>query len=317
MLQDILLDIALEIGRTGTDGDQNARIYRVNQAANEIHEANDLEENLNEEIVNFNQENAQTIALPGYMDKVRGARYADGRLPITIDDIRNRYNFSWYFENETWYIKPRQKLVSPLSRSIDNQSVINVSIPIAEAAEFSVTITGRTDNSNRFTETLVFSPGTLALDSVGNYISIESVTKSRITTYDVTLRDVEGNTLGQVFNSAYESKYRIYQIMDEERGVVLPENFSGTEILYKKTYQPFKNLTDTFFGTGRYDKAIFWKFMEHRTKDATEALSFMAKCNQVLGDILGNDTPNVRRKINFRPQPFFNMPYKWSNTDIS
>ncbi len=315
MLIDILTDISVEIGKTANDGDKSARTYRINKAAEEIHEANDLEESLDEEIVNFNQESAQTIALPAYMFKVRGARYVDGRVPISIDDMRNRYNFSWYMENETWYIKPRAKGLSPLSRSIDNQSVLKLSVPIAETQEFSVTITGKTDNSNRRSESVIFPAGTLELSSIGNYVSVESITKSRITAYDVTIKDVEDNILGQILNSEYQSQYRLYQIMDEERGVTLPSNFSGTEILFKKKFQPFKNDGDCFLGTSRYDKAIFWKFMEHRTKTVEEAQAYQTKCNQVISQIYQNDSAGLRRKINFRPQPFFGLPYKWSQSE--
>lgn len=309
MLLDILTDIAAEIGRAGNDGDTALRIYRVNKAAEELNDANDFEEAMDEAIFNFQTtDNAQTISLPPYIFKVRGARYADGRIPITIDDIRNRYNFQWFMENETWYLKPRYKGQSPLARDIDNQSTITFTIPVAEQEVFSVTITGETDRANRISETLNFAVGDLLKETTGNYLKVESIVKSRITNSDVTATDAEGNELGKVLNSEYQSLYTLYQILDEETGAVLPSNFSGCEIFYKKKFQPFKNNQDTFFGTSRYDKAIFWKFMEHRVKDPKESAAFQIKCTQVLSQMFENDTAGKRRRINFRPSPFFNMP---------
>jgi hypothetical protein len=308
MLIDIITDIEAENGRL-VGPSRDLAISRINFAAREIHESVDLEESLDEEIVSFNQENAQTIALPAYMEKVRGARFVDGRIPISIDDMRNRYNFSWWSENETWYLKPRSRGKSPLSRSIDNQSVIEFSVPVLEPVEFSITITGKTDRAQRFQETVTFTPADLVKVSIGNYLSVESVSKSIITQSDVTLKDVEDNTLGQILNSEYQSEYRIYQILDEEQGAILPTNFSGTEILFKKKFQPFKNDADTFLGTSRYDKAIFWKYFEHRTKNPKESAAFLFKCNQVLSQILNNDAGGVRRRINFKSQPFYRLPY--------
>lgn len=308
-LIDILTDIAAEFGQAGNDADRNLRVFRINKAAKEIHQSIDLEEALDEEIFAFNQDSSQQITVPAYIHKVRGARYVDGRIPISIDDMRNRYGFQWLCENETWYLKPRAKGVSPLSRDISNQSVITLSIPLAESFAFSVTIVGKTDNSNRFTETLTFAIGETQKVSSGNYISVESVTKTQITTYDVILEDVEGNELGRILNSEYQSAYRLYQIMDEESTTQLPTNFSGVELNFKKKFQPFKNDYDCFLGTDRFDPAIFWKYCEHRTKDPKESPAFLFKCNQVLSQAAAEDTPGIRRKVQYRPQPFFNLPY--------
>ena len=312
-LLDIQTDIAIEIGRAATDGDKAARTYRINKAAEEIHDACDFEEGMDEAIFNFNPstDGAQVITLPPYVFKVRGGRYADSRTPITIDDIHNRYNFQWNYENETWYLKPRYKGQSPLARDIANQSTITLTIPVADTNAFTVVITGETDRANRISETVSFPVGTLSVESVGNYLRIESIVKSRITDSDVTILDAESNELGKILNSEYQSQYTLYQIMDEEQGTTLPTNFSGMEILYKKKFQPFKNDQDCFLGTSRYDKAIFWKFMEHRVKDVKEAMAFQQKCTQVLSQMFENDTAGKRRKINFKPSPYYNLPYNY------
>lgn len=311
MLSDILADCGAKVGIDRTPNGTLVRIADINNAAKEIHESCDLKEALDEEIFNFNNESAQQITTPAYVYEVRGARYADGRDVLTIDDIRNRYNFHWFCENEVWYLKPRYKGTVALSRGIENQSVLKFSVPMTEAAEFTVTITGETDNSHRFVETLTFEVGDLEKTTVGNYKRVESITKDIVTTYDVTVKDVEDNEMGKILNSEYQSIYNIFQILDEERGQILPQNFSGVELHYKKKFQPFKNLTDNFLGTSRYDKAIFWKFMEHRSsKNIQEAAGYLAKCNQVISQMYSDSSMTLRRRIDLRPAPYFDLPYK-------
>lgn len=313
MLRDILAKIAKRAGKTRTEEDLLARLDDINTAAKEVHDSTRLEEAMDEDIFNFNNDSAQQIAVPSFVGEVIGGRYADNRCVIDIDDIRNRYNFHWFDENEVWYLKFRFKGIRALWRSIENQSVLTFRVPLAEDEEFSVNITGETDNSFRSVETLTFAAGETEKTTVGNYKAVEAITKSVVTKYDVSVEDVEGNDMGRVLNSLLASEYNLYQIMDTEQGYTLPDNFSGVEIHYKKKFHPFKNMTDNFLGTSKYDDAIVWKYMEHRAKDPAEATSYLAKCNQVMSQMYQDDSATVKRRVDLRPSPYFNLPYKWYN----
>lgn len=301
MLKDILLDIGMEIGETSSNEDKNARIYRINKAAEEVHEMYDLEEGKDEKVFTLDIDDSPQIALPPYVFQVRGMRLHDGRQFIELDDARNRFNFQWSAENDLWYLRYRKKKESCLSRAINNSSVLKISIPLAEAEEFVVTVTGSTDNSHRISESFTFAPGDLEKQTTLNFKVVESITKDIITKYNVTIKDVEDNILGMILNSEYQSQYKIYQIGDTE-DFSLPAESSGVEVWFKYKLQPFKNDNDCFLGTSRYDKAIFWKFMEHRSKKVEDGVAFAEKCGQSIAATISSSDAGQRKLINFKPQ---------------
>lgn len=306
-LLDILTDLAMEIGQTNSDAQKNARIYRVNKAAREIYRLVEPEEAGREEVFSLNVD-SQQVALPAYIGRVRGMRYFDGRQAISLDDMRNRYNFNFAGENELWYLQFRKKEVGALSRSLDNQSTLTLTLPIEEAEEFTVTITGKTDKSERISETLTFTTTDLSKETEANFVSVESITKSRITQYNISVYDAEDNLLGEVLNSEYQSYYQIFQIADTE-GWQSTNMLDSVEVWFKYKFQPFKNDTDCFLGTDIYDDAIYWKFLEQSAKKVEDASAYMKKCSQVLSQIFQSQQNGQRTKINFKPNPFLNLPY--------
>jgi len=306
MLVDILTDIAIEIGQTSSNEDRDALILRINKAAEEVHEIYDLQEGKDEKVFSFDIEDSPQVALPSYIFQVRGMRCHDGRQFIELDDIRNRYNYQRYAENDLWYLRYRKKKDSPLSRAINNQSILKVSVPIAETAAFEVTVTGSTDNSYRISETLLFAAGDLQKETTVNFTNVESIVKNVITKYNVIIKDVEDNVLGMILNSEYQSHYKIYQIGDSDN-FNLPVESSGIEVWFKYKYQPFKNNTDCFLGTSRYDKAIFWKFMEHHSKKVEDALAFSEKCGQAIAATTVDNDAGTRKMISFKPQAMFDV----------
>lgn len=306
MLSDILVDIEQEIGKTASTEDTTARISRINAACKEIHDKEDLKEGKDEKVFNLVNDNSPQIALPPYVGQVRGMRLYQGRYAIDIDHARNRYNFNWSAENDLWYLVYREIAQRPLSRDIANQSVLKFSVPKAETAEFSVTIIGSTDNSYQISETLVFAVGDLEKTTTLNFTEVYSISKNIITKYNVIIKDVEDNIMGMILNSEYLSSYKFYQISDSDNFNPNAESFS-VEVWFKYKLQPLKNLTDCFLNTNAYDKAVFWKFMEHRSNKIDEALAFSRKAAEAIGAIVVDNESAVRQKINFKPQPFFEI----------
>jgi hypothetical protein len=306
-LLDILTDIAMEVGKTNSDAEKQARIYRLNKAAKEIYNTIDAEECLREEVFDFAVD-SQQVALPPYIGRVRGMRFYDGRQAISLDDIRNRYNFNFSGENELWYLQWRKKESKALAREISNQSILLLSIPVADTIEFTVTVTGKTDKSERISETLTFAIGDLEHETTENFVEVESIVKSKITKYNVSVYDVEDNFMGEVLNSEYKSEYQIYQVADTDN--FTDDNFiDGVEVWFKYKLQPFRYDQDCFLGTDKFDDAIYWKYMEQTSKKLEDAMSFQKKCSQVLTQIFQNDQAGQRTKINFKPNAFLNLPY--------
>ncbi len=306
-LSDILVDIAMEIGKTNSDAEKLARIYQINKAAKELHTASDLEEALREEVFDYNVQ-SQQISLPPYIEKVRGMRFFDGRQSITLDDMRNRYNFNFTGENELWYLQWRKKETRPIGRDISNQSVLVVSIPLVEEAEFTITFTGKTDKSERVSETLTFAIGDTEKETISNFISLESVVKNKVTKYNVSFYDVEDNLLGEVLNSEYKSDYQIYQIADTD-DFSSDDSTTGVEVWFKYKYQPFRYDNDCFLGTDKYDDAIVMKYLSRQARKKEDADLYESKCNQLMEQLFTHDQAGQRTKINFKPNAFLNLPY--------
>jgi hypothetical protein len=124
----------------------------------------------------------------------------------------------------------------------------------------------------------------------------------------ITVTDADNNVMALLPNCEYQSMYHQYQIVDTDSWTT-PSGASSVEVYFKKKFWPLKNDSDTYFGTDRYDKAIYWKYMELRSKNAEDAVSYQQKCRQVLVDALDNSGQTTKRKINFAPVVFWNMPY--------
>jgi hypothetical protein len=124
--------------------------------------------------------------------------------------------------------------------------------------------------------------------------------------------DADDNLLATLANSEYQCQFRNYQIIDSD-SFTAPSSMSGIEVRFKHKFMPFKDNQDTYFGTDRYDKAIYWKYMELRSRSADDAGAYHTKCRQVLIDAINDQSKNVKTKINFAPTYFFGMPYSACN----
>lgn len=306
MLADILSDIEQETGKVASTEDVAARLSRINAACKEIHDKEDLEEGKDEKVFNLVNDNSPQIALPPYVGRVRGMRLYQGRYAIDIDHARNRYNFNWSAENDLWYLVYREIAQRPLSRDINNQSILKFSVPLPETEVFSVTVIGSTDNSYQISETLTFQPGELEKITIANFTEVYSISKNIITKYNVHIKDVENNAMGMILNSEYLSYYKFYQISDTDNFNPNAESFS-VEVWFKYKLQPLKNLTDCFLNTNAYDKAVFWKYMQHRSNKVDEAVAFKLQYEDSIGATIVDAEANVRQKLNFKPQPFFEI----------
>lgn len=318
-LENILSDIAADLGLDITAGsdERTLAIVRVNQSAKELYEADDLIGSLREQLFDMGVL-TQQVSLPYYVGEIRGCRYYDSRLHVTVHDMAPRYAIG--IGNEVWPLQWRVlNNASPICQALENYSALDVSIPLPEDECFTITITGTTTNSHRATETLVFCPpddpenpvrtdlaNDLVKRTVNNWKSIESIKKSKNTIYDVTVTDVDGNIIAQIPNTNTMSRYVVLQILDTET-----PNVSSLEVLYKQRYFAFNNDEDEFcVGHNQYDKAIYWKYLEHecaRNKDVTGALAAMQKCQQVVQQIANNAEMGIEKKINFGRCPYFNL----------
>lgn len=312
MLIDILKMVKEETGiKYETSPSEKAlAISRINRAALEIHTMFDLQNSLREEVFDINV-GSQQISLPNYIGLIRGARYFDSRSKVPIDVRANRFQTG--IGNETWYLKFREKEDSVLFHEISNQSILTFTLPLVETKDITISIIGKTNNSSAFKEDVVIKAGTLSATSVGNYLDpLISLRKGSTCLYDITITDVEGVVLAIFPNNHVGLTHRILQITDSP-AIPLPNSMSALEIQFKKRYITLVDDTDVFVCGSIYDFPIFNKFMEHRARTTESALSWSAKCNQLIGQIWEDLKAGKREQMDFIPRGFFNPPYLRSN----
>ena len=309
-LNDILNDIVAETGfkvRTSAS-EREVVVTRVNAAAKELYDSTDLPGSLDEQVFDLNAGAAQ-VSLPEYVGQTRGGRYYDSRMKVAIDDMGNRYHAGMNFQ-DVWYLNFRKLSKSPLSREIINESVLKFSTPIEELEDTRIAIIGPTINSSRAAEEIVLLANTKEVSCISNFRSpIESILKNRKTLYDITVKDIEDNILAVIPNSQYRSTYNIYQILDTPFPT-LPSTWSALEVKFKKRYVPMKEDIDQFVCGDDFDKAIFWKFMEHRSRNVEAASAFQAKTIQATDTLITDEEPGKKRNLELVPGPWWNLPYK-------
>ena len=306
-LLDILKLISADSGLPLDDAGQKALlIARVNEAAKEIYEREDLPEALKEEIFDLNVD-SQLVALPWYVEYIRGWRYFESRYSGELADKRNRYRDG--VGNEMWLHRWRHVKYSPFQRDIQNESVLRLTIPEPESQDLEVSIIGATTNSSRVQETVKFLVGETEKITTGNFKDpVINILKSFPSAYDMTIYDVEDNILAVIPNHRLYSFYHIVQIFDTE-AIMISATASAVEILFKQKYSDMINDYDEFLYGDKYDKAIFWKYKSHKSENVEAATAYELKCQQVLNEIASNIQAETKTNIGFTRNPYFRLPY--------
>lgn len=314
----MLLDILKELAAIGGEELDNTAqrdllVARINHAAREIHDSTDLEESLQETILDVNV-SSQRIALPPFIYQVVGLRnYLDASVK-RLDNIKNYFNDSP--SNEPWDLQWRQVKSAPNQRELSNESVLKATIPLKNEESFDVIISGTTQHAYRESETLNFGPDDTEKTTLKNFREpLDSIKKSRKTKYNITIWDVENNSIAVIPNTDKKAFYKVIQI--DNNSLSIPTTFSAVEVLYKVHFTPGSDDTDVFWFTDKYDRAIIYKYRELFGSDSVEtALAFNAKAKQELDSMLRTEKRGVREKINFAINPFFRMPYARSGRSV-
>lgn len=267
-LSKILLDIATELGIDITsDTERSWIVEKVNDAAREIYESDDIPGCLRELTFNIDAEAQESslVSLPGYIDKIRGLRWTSvqgGKIPQ--NDMGPRYHLGKGWGANAFSLPFRTiREVYPLRRDISNASVLTFTLSVEETVDVTITIVGKTNNSDRFSETVVIPAGDLFVKTTGNYEEVLSILKSATNLYNITITDVENNNLGTINNGDLSPAYKILELIDGNLGPQV--NYGGQtaiDILYKTRFTPFVNLADEF-PCPNCDRVLFYKFAEY------------------------------------------------------
>ena len=277
---------------------------KINEAALEVYRTTDHEGSLKEQIFALD-ENSQQISLPTYVANIRGMRYYENRSKITLNDMRPRYHTTSWGKTSINY---RDKGVLPLKVDITNSSLITLSMPFVEPAiDFTVSIVGSTPVASRVSEVILFTHGVDTVKtSINSFINVESIRKSALNSYDITITDVDERELAVIPNSEYLSQYRILQVTSSCSLI------SYIEVLYKTRFTPMRN-DDDEFQCNACDELIKWKFLEHyyaeqKGEEAIKAaLSCMAKFNKALTEKINDDERGRVKLMDFGRNRFHDI----------
>lgn len=302
-LKTIRAKVIARTGNTAVDLSYTNRL--INDASEEIYRTDDLVGATKELLLAIPATDTKLLALPAYVQEIRGIRWYDSGFTIRQNTIHAR------FQNDGNGIKLlnwRDLGMSPLQLQIANASTIVFSIPLVDTASVMLSVVGSTPNSSRVEETLTIPAGSLEVETAGNFDQIFSITKTASSLYDITATDADGNVLTLIPNNELSPKYKIIQIRDDR--IVGQIEDCGVEILYKDKFVPMVSDNDQFLD-GRYDDAIYWKFLEHwySTQEGKEEDSILAraKCDEIMQQIAQDSTVAKDKYIQYGPNPFYNL----------
>lgn len=310
-LIDILSEVAADLGVDITNAnDRSYLVNKINQAAKELYTSADLKGSLREQLFNIGSADQQ-VALPYYVDSIRGVRDYDSQLPITVQDMQPRYQAEGWkdFLGYKWRVKHKQY---PLTRGILNIGPLTVTLSAPATGDLAVIVTGQTATASRLQETVAFSVGQQTKTTASLFTSIESIQKTAITLENVLVYDITNTLLAEIPNCEAKSSYTIIQVLDRDS---VTSQDVVVEVLYKTRFTPFYNDYDSFPCGDLYDRAIFWKTLEFMfakqdgPENTNRAIAANAKCNQVIVDIAENQETGVALRMQFPKNRFRNLHY--------
>lgn len=251
--------IAAETGfhPESSDDDKNYLNLEINNIANDLYSEHDLVGSL-KEIIIFFELTAKLVSLPSYVGEVRASRYYDSPFILTLRDIRPRYSSSGFTKQ---ILDPREIGVSTLFNQITNASVLKFSLPEGEveSTDLEIDIIGATPVSTNIQEKLILIAGQNTITSINNWVEAPtSILKNRYNSFDILVTDIEDNELALIPNSELNSRYKVFQVRDDN--LIGQISANSLEVLYKEAFIPLVNDNDEFLKS-IYDEVLFWKFL--------------------------------------------------------
>lgn len=294
----ILNQFGLKVGLNPNDTQERQTLLRIlNEAAQELYSQSDMVGVLGECLFKINGD--QTIAFPSWLGQLRAAREWGSNLPWHINQMRPRYNVvSWPDMWRNYRIKNKHALHTTLR----NTAPVTLSVAVVETPNVEVTITGPTATASCARETIVMD--STSKSATLNFLDIESVQKSELNDYDITVSDADGNELAVVPNNQLES---LYLHVDVSTFPFLNQDVSVQshymEVLFKKAMPWLLNDSDEFpakgFDNVLVNKCIQIYFEEQGNPD--NAVAYDAKATRTLARIQEDENRATQDMVGFVP----------------
>lgn len=270
----------------------------INEGAEEAYQQADFPGALMEQVFKVNGD--QTIVVPYYVGAIRAFRELNSHIVWSIDRMRPRYNqFNWGTEWRNWRLRGKQAL----EKSITNEGPVTVVVTEVQPG-ISVSITGSTLTASSVTETIQLTA--LSTDSTNNFVSITSITKSGITTCDIYIKDLDGDTLAVIPNHQKSSEYQCIDVSTYpwSNNDASADAHWG-ELLYKKKLTTLTDDNDEFPAMG-YDYVLADKAMQLWAQEqgkTDEAIAWDAKATRSMAQIKQDQYGATQDEVAFVAHP--------------
>lgn len=290
-----------------SEKDRTTLLRYLNRAYREIYDTYDLPNAVADEYFQIDGTDGQ-IALPEYVDQIRGAGAETQRVPISVADFRSGYRVTPVFQQPyEWRVRG----TVALSGQMDATDQIRIVLQGTETSTVNVYVTGRTATSAEYTETITFEPGVTSQTTVTQWLADDPYALKMIAKDVPTLNDVlfyvnsTGTEICRLRNRYLSAKYVLLQISDQQPAVNLFAGpITGARIVYKKQFSMLFQDTDEVIYP-KIEDAVVWKarelwFGSQDGQDAqASAVYAYQKCQALLNTIVINQESESEKKVLF------------------
>lgn len=295
----ILDRVGKKLGINPNDNHQRSiMLDYLNEAAQELYEESDMVGSLTED--SFYVQGDKTIALPSNVSSIRAMREKESQYPWVLTNLTERYSRNNVEQDDrTWRVRGYEPFkVTPTSYS-GIKATATQAMP-----EITLTVVGTRSDASRFVEEV-------EMDSTSNtfsttFTSIESVIKSDVCTYDISIKQSDDTVLAVIPNNEKESRYLICDVSEYPWESTATQDDEHTlEVLYKKKLPYLSKDSDEFPADG-YDNILINKvmqlFLEEQGK-MEEARIYDQKASRSLGRRNADLERGQLQKVKFDKHP--------------
>lgn len=305
--------VASESGITSPNlnEEQKARLLDViNQAAEEVYEDKDLPLSLLEVFLKANSN--KQLALPSFIGETRAIRSTQYNDTWKLLDIRPRYHAKdWPNEWKNW----RLIRYSPVKIEITNSAPGTIIYPVIDT-NLNITIVGETTQSNRFVDKISMTATSKVWTST--FLSITRIAKNKVTDYNVTIKDADGNEMAVIYADQEEARYQIVDVSKCPDLSCCPDGTYIMEVLYKPRLQRMENDDDSFPVDG-FDNIIVAKAKQliYEELEGQEEKAILAdrKVNRLINRKVEHKVGTTQKFIKFGRNKKLGLFRKYSNYD--
>lgn len=295
----ILDRVGKKLGINPNDNHQRSiMLDYLNEAAQELYEESDMVGSLTED--SFYVQGDKTIALPSNVSSIRAMREKESQYPWVLTNLTERYSRNNVEQDDrTWRVRGYEPFkVTPTSYS-------GIKATATQAmSEITLTVVGTRSDASRFVEEVEMDATSNTFSTT--FTSIESVIKSDVCTYDISIKQSDDTVLAVIPNNEKESRYLICDVSEYPWESTATQDDEHTlEVLYKKKLPYLSKDSDEFPADG-YDNILINKvmqlFLEEQGK-MEEARIYDQKASRSLGRRNADLERGQLQKVKFDKHP--------------